>query len=368
MSWWPFAKREGRSADYTGRIIEAAVDAATTGAGADASATAALEAACGIWSRSFGSASVTGASASVTDAITPDMLAMVGRDLIRRGESVWVIEVVGGRLMLYPAGTVNVHGGTYREADWTYRVSLYGPGATESRNVPSAGVLHFRYAHSSARPWIGVAPLDWAALTGRLLANSERSLEGESRIPSNVLLPVHVDEIRSQQPGAPANGGLSESGGGIFAVRHMGQQWDAKPNAGASGWHPIHVHSDPTQGAVSLRTDAATAVFTACGVPANLGAVPNSDGTALRESWRRFLHGSVAPIAGMVAWELAAKLDAPGLMLDFERLFASDLTGRARAFGSVVSALAVAKEKGIDTADAAAMAGILMRVENGDVP
>lgn len=47
------------------------------------------------------------------------------------------------------------------------------------------------------------------------------------------------------------------------------------------------------------------------------------------------LHRAVQPVADLLAVELAAKLDAPGLRLGFDRLFASDLQGRARAFQSL---------------------------------
>ena len=39
------------------------------------------------------------------------------------------------------------------------------------------------------------------------------------------------------------------------------------------------------------------------------------------------LHLTVQPVAAIVAAELAQKLDTPGLMLNFDKLFASDLFG-----------------------------------------
>ncbi len=70
-----------------------------------------------------------------------------------------------------------------------------------------------------------------------------------------------------------------------------------------------------------------------------------------RESWRRFLHGSVQPLGDLLAVELADKLDAPGLRLTFDRLFASDLSGRARAFQCLTGG-------GMDAERAAAAAGL----------
>ena len=64
------------------------------------------------------------------------------------------------------------------------------------------------------------------------------------------------------------------------------------------------------------------------------------------------LHGAVQPLAELLSVELSAKLDAPGLRLSFDRLFASDLSGRARAFQSMVNG-------GLDVAKAAALAGLM---------
>ena len=63
------------------------------------------------------------------------------------------------------------------------------------------------------------------------------------------------------------------------------------------------------------------------------------------------MHGAVQPLADLLAAELAVKLDVPGLRLTFDRLFASDLSGRARAFGSLVQA-------GMDADRAARLAGL----------
>ena len=87
------------------------------------------------------------------------------------------------------------------------------------------------------------------------------------------------------------------------------------------------------------------------GSPPGLELFEGSSGTGQREAWRRFLHGSVSPLGEIVAEELAAKLDTPELKLSFDRLYASDLMGRARAFGSLVKA-------GMEKDRAAELAGL----------
>ena len=62
-----------------------------------------------------------------------------------------------------------------------------------------------------------------------------------------------------------------------------------------------------------------------------------SDGTFLRESLRQFLHLSVGPLARRLERELSNKLDAD-VQLDFTRLQASDIQGRARSAATLVKA------------------------------
>ena len=57
------------------------------------------------------------------------------------------------------------------------------------------------------------------------------------------------------------------------------------------------------------------------------------------------------PVSLSVAAELSDKLDS-NVSLSFDRMFASDLSGRARAFQSMVGG-------GMDVAKAAALAGLM---------
>ena len=77
-------------------------------------------------------------------------------------------------------------------------------------------------------------------------------------------------------------------------------------------------------------------MYSACGIPPGLFSV-QSDGTAQREGYRRLLHSTVVPMARIVQAELTAKLDVD-VTLGLDGLFAADLSGRARAFQSLVLA------------------------------
>ena len=77
-----------------------------------------------------------------------------------------------------------------------------------------------------------------------------------------------------------------------------------------------------------------------------------AEGTGQREGFRRFLNLTLMPLGAIVASELSEKLDVP-VGLNWDRLQASDLSGKARAFSSMVKA-------GLDLEKAASLAGLMV--------
>ena len=108
--------------------------------------------------------------------------------------------------------------------------------------------------------------------------------------------------------------------------------------------------ANPPDSLVSLVDKASAEVHAACGIPPGLFSV-QLDGTAQREGYRRLLHATVVPMARFVQAELTSKLDVD-VSLGFGGLFAADLSGRARAFQSLVLA-------GMDPGKAANLAGLM---------
>ena len=79
-----------------------------------------------------------------------------------------------------------------------------------------------------------------------------------------------------------------------------------------------------------------SSIHAMCGVPPALLAVRGT-GTSMREAFRQLLHGTLRPLGALLVEELQAKLD-PEAELDFTALRAGDITGSARAFGSLTKA------------------------------
>ena len=111
------------------------------------------------------------------------------------------------------------------------------------------------------------------------------------------------------------------------------QQGGQGPNA---DWKTMRLGPNPPAQLSGLRDALASDTASACGVPAGMMAA-KSDGTFLRESLRQFLHLSVGPLARRLEHELSIKLDAD-VQLDFTRLQASDIQGRARSAATLVKA------------------------------
>ena len=127
---WPWQQRETReSQPFTDAIVNAILET-NTGAAASTTATAAVESAAGLLGRAFAGAKVSPDNA-ITESLTPAVLNLIGRDMVRRGESLWVIGVSEGAVSLHPAGSWDVRGdpvGHGRgEAGWYYRLDLFGP-------------------------------------------------------------------------------------------------------------------------------------------------------------------------------------------------------------------------------------------------
>ena len=121
-------------------------------------ATAALESCAGLVGRSFAACEVHGPE-SVVKALTPDLLSMIGRALIRRGEILFSVDVTDGRLRLWPVASHDISG-DHDPATWKYRVNLAGPDyQTSIENVSSDNIVHVMYHRDVERPWRGYGPM-----------------------------------------------------------------------------------------------------------------------------------------------------------------------------------------------------------------
>ena len=350
MRWpWQREPEKRQSIPFTDSVVAALTAQASGAAVGDPSAIAALEAACALYARAFSAATISPA----VPALSPGCLALIARNLIRRGEDVHQIQVDGGAVRLQPIGSWDVRGGP-QESTWWYRVDEFGPSGNLTHFVPAASVLHVRYAVDSARPWYGIGPLGWARATGTLAANLETRLGEEAGGAVAHLLPVPNDggDGSDEDPNKNLKADIAAAKGRPVVVETTAAGWgEGKAAAPLNDWKPQRIGASPPAALPSLRTDAGLSVLSACGVPVSL--VTDADGTSQREAWRRFIMGAVEPLLGIVAQEVEAKLETR-VAFDLSRLWAHDLAGRASSFKAMVTG-------GMDVAKAAALSGLMVQ-------
>ena len=347
---WPWSKRETRDSSYTDTLIAQIVSQASGGTLARPAATGALEASASIIARCFAAAVVSGPDQFVA-ALGPSTLSMIGRSLIRQGEILFAIEVRDGRVMLTPAASWDVTGDS-DPASWTYRLTLGGPSRlTTLSPVAGEAMIHIRLQADPGQPWRGVSPLASAAIAGRLSAETMQALADEASGPRGFLLPSPVDG--ADPTVAALKSDIRALRGKVALVESTSSGWaaDGTQSRPKGDWESRRLGAAPGAALIEQAELASREVFAACGVP--LSVVTTSEGTGQREGFRRLLHSTITPLARIVSEELSDKFETD-IGLNFDSLFAADLSGRARAFQSLVNG-------GMAVEKAAALAGLMER-------
>ena len=336
----------GSFSDAVVRMIEAQA----AGKAVDLAGTAAVEAASGALSRAFAAAEVEGPPWAKS-AISPEFLGQVGRDLVRGGESLHLIEVSGGAVSLLPCSDWHFEGNA-SPASWRVRATVYGPSSSTLRHLPYSGVVFVRWGSTPGQRHTGRGPLAWAHTSARLQSETERSLADEASGPVAHLVPIPQDggDGTDNDPLAKLKADIRTARGRALLVETtaagFGEGMSAAPR---KDWSPNRLGPDPPAALGEVMGQGFLEVLSACGVPP--GLFLKVDGTSQRESYRRFFSLTVEPLAALLASELSEKLEA-SVSLSFKGRFAGDLAGRARAFQSMVGS-------GMDLARAAGLAGLM---------
>ncbi len=142
------------------------------------------------------------------------------------------------------------------------------------------------------------------------------------------------------------NANAPDSGLEVLARQYGG--WD-QGQAPSGEWTPRRLGANPPPTLPTLGGDVEKTILAACGIPPE--AVMGGQGTASREAFRRFLHLTISPSADVLGAQLEHLTDDP-VKFKYDRLMASDIQGRARAFQSMVGG-------GMNIGRAAALSGLL---------
>ncbi|GAB5449901.1 MAG: phage portal protein [Halioglobus sp.] len=347
---WPFKKRaepevETRS---SGNFTQMVMDwRAANLAGSDgvAQLSAAVQSSVSHWENAMAVCDVTG-----TDLLDPMTLAIIGRDLGLKGESVWYVGP--DKLLAVSDYEVSTSVGGQPRG---YRISLPSVGGGTTQVALSAEILHFRIGCSAAEPWQGTSPLRRSSLSADLLAAVESSLSevyqnaalGSSIVPFPESSETDREKIASAYRGLRGKLVLTES----MAVHAAG---GPQPQ---TDWRANSLTPD-IQSALPIESleSARDQIFLAYGIPPAL-IERNSTGQMLREIGRHLATWTLTPICKMVAHEASQKL-ATEITLDCQTPLQSfDAGGRSRAAKAVVELLALAKQEGVDAETALKVVG-----------
>ena len=292
------------------------------------SETGALESAAGLVGRAFAACEVVGDS-MYTRALSPQIMELIGRALLRRGDAVFYMDTSDG-LTILPAQTHSIDGGPM-PSGWVYDVSLAGPGELKTlRPVRAEAVLHFRMNSDVETPWRGHAPLGVARAVGELMAEATTYLTQESGKPRGGFVPTPKDGEDDTIEQLRADTKTAQ--GALLFVESMANNWESGGGP-PPDWDVKHFGPNIGQGMVEVAKMARSEALGALGL--NEALFMGADSAALREAWRLALFSLIAPLGNLVESEIKAKID-PGISLSWVELRASDLAGRARAWQSLV--------------------------------
>ena len=298
-----------------------------------AQATGALEACAGLVGRSLSRCAVTGDEHGL---VGPLLLAQVGRQLVRSGNSVHVLQIRGGGASLIPVCSWDITGGVDPET-WLYRVDLAGPSSTVTRRASYAEVLHFKWATDPARPWAGVAPMAAASGLAKLIGALEGGLGDDAGSPRGQVLSVAEGVDPDGDGLAELRGTIAKLRGKVALIETTRHGSGAGMDAGTRKDFAVsRLGGQSTQAEGQLWQASRDSTASACGIPPSLLA-KGGDGTGERESFRRWVATGLQPLADAVAAELQRVLETP-IKLDSAPLMAQDTQGRARAASALLGA------------------------------
>ena len=282
--------------DYTDQRL-AATYGAVTGA-VISGGIAAVEAVAGRVASMLSVAHVSG-GARAKQALTPTVLAMIGRSLIERGESLHAVKVRrnGGMVYLVPAQeTWTVYGGDDPE-EWIVDATLTGAETVSPYVAPRGAWLHIIRDAEPGYPWRGVSALQRSQITNALANAAEDALIRELQMPTKALIPVPQGNIDKATLRNDIQNRLYQV---AFPETTAGGFGSGRTSAPTTDWKPHRLQPMPEESVVKAAAEAYTRVVAALGVhPALVGGSTGS-GVPVREAIKHFRLLLMKPIARLI--------------------------------------------------------------------
>ena len=326
-----------------------------TGGGtlADAAASTSIERAIVLYTSAFSVASVV-APGRMAEAINPSWLSIAVRDVLKYGEHLSVIRVVGGRVRLVPASMWSVEGDA-DIASWNYSVTLAGPTVTQTERIPSHGVVHLMWSRSKHSPAIGRGPLANCGLSARILGGLVRRLGDRAIQPTGGFLTVPKHDISEDEnetnPNDLLGQDVSQAAGRLLIVNTTSGGDGDRASAPARDYVPTSFGLDVKTEASDLMQVVEDRIFASCGIPPGLGGGVTS-GQAVSSLYRQFIFNAVQGLAARFSVELEDKLEVSPITFNFSKLGHIAIVERATAIARLI------KQAGMSEAEAKATIGL----------
>lgn len=293
------------------------------GSSADVLVTGAAEIAAGFWGRVLAAADVRG-----TAALTKRVRHRIGREIVRQGECVFLLDLQDGSPILRPVADWDVLEG------YSYSLTWYRPpGGALRQKAPRDAVAHFMWAEHPREPWRGLGPLVSASKLAEVAASAESKLAEDLRTPTAHILPIPADGGQDTLASLRTDIGTAK-GEAILAETTIRGWGEGEQGGTRHDWRSERLGPDVPADLRGAWRESVEATLAACGIPASLAGFSDADGTQLREDYRRAIMTSVEPVASMVAEEASRVLETE-VSFSFRNLWAHDIAGRAQAFSAL---------------------------------
>jgi hypothetical protein len=338
---WPWQKIEKRSAmsGFTAELIQAR-EAYISGRRGIAELTATAQSAVSLWENGFSLADVNG-----TDMLDRCTMALIGRSLALRGETVWLITDAG----LVPCSDWDLR--TKYGRPVAYRLSIPEAGGGTTQTALAGEVLHVRIGADVAAPWFGTAPLKRSSLTASMLNAVESALAEVFE-----LAPLGSQVVPMPETPETDNNKLARSFRGQRGRVLLRESVTVSAAGGPvpqTDWKPASLTPDLEKAMTGETLSASRdAILGAFGVLPGLFNAATT-GPMVRESQRHLATWTLKPIAALLAEEASEKLGGTVTIDPLRPLHAFDAGGKARALLAVAQAFQAAKAGDINPADLA---------------
>jgi hypothetical protein len=329
----PAVEKRSAGSGFTSEIM-AAREAYISGRRGIAELTGTAQSCISLWENGLSMADVVG-----TDMLDCRKLALMGRSLALRGESVFLITEGG----LVPASDWDLK--TRDGKPTAYRVSIPEAGGGRTETALAAEVFHVRIGSDPAAPYYGSAPLKRASLTAGLLNAVEATLAEVyefAPIGSQIVPMPETGETDLNTLGRSFRGQR-----GRVLLRESVTVSAAGGPTPQTDWKPADVTPNLEQAMTKESLDAARDAV--CGVFGVLPGLFNSatTGPLVREAQRHLAMWTLQPVAEFIAAEAKEKLGGEITLDCLTPTQAFDAGGRARALTTIIQAMAAIKEAGL---------------------